>query len=115
MPFGIDPSQVTDAEVVGETSMPPVSVMPPRHGINQVQSAAYLDQNGNLVMPTVAELAVVEKRARAISVFVRVPTFAFVALSGKMPVLVRLAAAGLLVLEAMDLAREQGYDPLEQP
>ncbi len=51
-------------------------------------------------------LAAYEERARAISLFVKVPVLAYVALSDRMPMLVRLGAAALAALEVREIARQ---------
>ena len=46
------------------------------------------------------------ERARAIALFVKVPVLAYVALSDKMPALVRLGALALAALEVREIARQ---------
>ncbi len=114
MPFGIPSEQIVDAEVVG--AAPSVSSPPPQPNLINLMTEQSL-YNQAQVDPN--QLALVEKRARAISVFVRLPFFAAVALNGRVPALFRLVAVGLGALEAVQLARENHltdeYLPPEQP
>lgn len=104
MPFGIPSEQIVDAEVVGSYEAPRVQVFKrdPARDVIQIQ------------VPTPSELAVIEQQARAISLFAKIPFFAFVALNGRVPTLLRLGAAVLGALEVAQLAREHGYDYTQQ-
>lgn len=70
-----------------------------------------------LVAPQAAplDLAQLEQRARALSLFVKVPLLAYVALNRDMPVLVRFAAMGLAALEIRDVAKAAGQVELMLP
>lgn len=107
MPFGLDPSQIVDAEVVGATSDPTYSkyVNPDVININDVVSGRV-----QIAPPTPSELAMIEQRARALSAYVKLPFFALVAMNGRVPAVFRLGAVLLGVLEATQLARDAGYD-----
>lgn len=118
MPFGIPSEQIVDAEVISDAS---VSRPPPNPNVVNLQSA-YDPLNGSQMVDGYADpyqLALVEKRARALSIFVRLPFFFAIALNGRVPALFRLAAVGLGVLEATQLARDNHlaaqYLPQEQP
>ena len=109
---------IVDAEVVSEPQS--VSSPPRRSGVVYLHSppiepqfqASSLDQTGadypiqQDPFDQVAALST-DKRARAISLFVKVPLFVYVALSPKMPALVRLGAGALAVWEAMQIASQQ--------
>jgi hypothetical protein len=103
MPFGID-SEV-DAEVVGAVEVPQATVSkpPPRQGVINI-SAAY--QGQGLAAPAADQLAMYETRARAVSLFIKVPFFAYLALNPKLPGMIRLGAGLLAAWEAMQIARQ---------
>ena len=99
MPFNIPSEEIVDGEVIsGSTPRAQVFQRDPNRDVIQIQ------------MPTPSELAVIEQRARAVSIYLKIPFLAFVAFSGRVPPLLRLGAALFGVLEVTQLAREHGYD-----
>lgn len=53
------------------------------------------------------QLALYERRARAVTLFVKIPLFGYLTLNDKLPPLVRLGAGLLAIWEATQLARGQ--------
>lgn len=101
MPFRAPAEEIVDAEVVGS---PTVSKMPPRPGVTQliqdqsVGGAISLDPNA---------LAMYEQRARAISLFVKVPVLTLIALHPKVPAMLRLGAGLIAAWEAWQIASQE--------
>lgn len=82
--------------------VPEVNQVRPNYPANGVVNLNPVDLQTN--MPA-GQIELYEKRARAISIFVRIPFFAFVALHDRTPPLVRMGAAALGIWEALQLAR----------
>lgn len=61
------------------------------------------------------DLAQLERRARALSMFVKMPLLAYVALNKDLPAIVRFAALGLAALEVRDIAKQAGQVELMLP
>lgn len=114
MPFGIPDDQIVDAET-SPAQTDSVSRPPPLANVVNLQTA----QSSLPALVDPSQLALVEKRARAVVVFVKLPFYAAIALNGRVPALFRLVAVGLGALEAMQLAQDNHladqYLPQELP
>lgn len=105
MPFGIDPSQISDAEVVDGTSPPPPVA---KHVANpNVINISQAYQNQGLAQPAADQLAMAETRARAIGLFVQIPVLTIIALHPKVPGVLRLVAGGLAAWNAYQIATQE--------
>lgn len=120
---GEEDAQVVDGQVTGRSepqpAFRPVGTGPiytvqgqPMNPSQQAYQQAYgpgIDVTG------LVDLGVgvaTDPRSRALALFVKIPLLGYVALSSKMPALVRLGAAALAVMEALEVAQRQ--DELQQ-
>jgi hypothetical protein len=91
---------VVDGQVVGEVFTPQQAAA----ASGRTWVGSY--QTDEVSIDSVANVAV-GAHARAAALFLKLPFFAYVALNGRMPPLVRLGAAVLGVWEAMEIASRQ--------
>ncbi len=108
-----DDGDVEDAEFVEYAQQPaPQQVYAPPQTVSQpdfkVRDVVRLDPvpQDQYFDPT--QLAIYDKRARAVTLFIKVPLLAFVAFNDKTPGLIRLGAGLLALWEASQLARSAG-------
>ncbi len=104
-------ADAVDAEFV---EVPRQQVIQPQTVNLHVPSASarnVIDMSLDLGGPS-PELALYEKRGRAVALFIRLPLLAFVALNDRTPGLIRIGAGLLAVWEATQLARG-GADELD--
>lgn len=118
---GEEDGEVIDGEVIGR-SEPLRQVAPPGNGPTYVpfnpDAYAQADASGFDVTELVGAgvgLAM-DPKARALALIVKIPVFAYVAFSARMPLLVRLAAAGLGAAEVLEaLQRRQEIESFVPP
>ncbi len=104
MPFGIPAEQIVDAEVVTAHDAPTVDqyIRHDTSGVVNIPGAMPLvDPTSHAVDP----LAKWQGRARAMTIFIKIPLLTFIALHDKTPALVRLGAGLLAIWEAVELAQ----------
>jgi hypothetical protein len=110
MPFQF--TEEVDAEYVevgtpNPQPVPTVERLIPNYkarGITDLRQDVVLNPNPAM---NVDALAMYEKRARAVTLFVKVPFLSYLALNAKLPPLVRLGAGLLAFWEATQIARGQ--------
>jgi len=108
--FTIKPQPIVDAEFVELGSSRPVgSPQAPTQGQVQPVQRNPMSDVIDLSVDTSANpsiaLALYEKRARAVSMFVEIPLLAFITFSDKTPGLIRLGAGILAIWKSVELAR----------
>lgn len=116
---GEEDAEVVEGEVVGRSTGPAYRPAGPER-IYQVEQEPYAAPDGQeLDLTGLVDAGVglaMDPKARALALLVKVPLLAYVALSDKMPVLVRLAAAGLGAAEVLEaLQRQRDYEQLVPP
>jgi len=110
MPFQF--TEEVDAEYVevgtpSPQAVPTVERLVPNYqarGVTDLRQDVVLNPNPAM---NVDALAMYEKRARAVTLFVKVPFLSYLALNPKLPPLVRLGAGLLALWEAAQIARGQ--------
>ena len=95
MPLPSPSDAVVDGQVVSRTGGAAPSQQPPTLTV-QVP-----------LTPEGFAVADAEQKARAMTLFIRVPFFAFIALNGKLPPLVRIGAALLGIYDVRQLTRSE--------
>ena len=112
MPFTVDPGPEVDAEYVvpPEQQLPEVPYNPqvapqPVQRLVPDPTRDVVDLRTDVSANPSLELALYERRGRAIAIFVELPILALVAVNDKTPGLIRLGAAMLAAWKAVELAR----------
>jgi len=92
---------VVDGQVVGRQDAPvsPPAVQTPPPQITRAEMDDLQHQQ---------DLVMLEQKARAVSLFVKIPLLAYISLNGDLPGLVRLSAALVGALEVRQLYQAQG-------
>ena len=107
---GEEDAEIVDGQVTARQESPLRPAESQRQQIYQVDPS-YVDPQGQGFDATGAlDVGVgfaTDSRARTIALLVKVPLFAYVALNGKLPPIVRLVAAGLGVMEALEAIERQ--------
>jgi len=103
MPFQIE--NEVDAEY---TEVPPAPAPPVVKLKQDYRSRDVVDLRTDVSANASLELALYEKRARAVTLFLKVPLLTFVALHDKTPALIRLGAGLLALWEASQIYRGAG-------
>lgn len=107
---GEEDAEIIDGQVVDRASPPPMEELHgPGPGVTMLNTqqpnsqAQYLPPD---VADKILQLAT-DQRSRALALFVEIPLLGFIAFSPKVPGLLRLGAAGIAVMRAVEVAQRQ--------
>jgi hypothetical protein len=110
MPFqftGEEDAEYVEVGTPGPQAVPTVERHVPNYearGVINLSQDVVLNPNPAM---NVDALAMYEKRARAVTLFIKVPFLSYLALNSKLPPMVRLGAGLLALWEATQIARGQ--------
>lgn len=107
--------EIVDAEFEEVPSAGRPAAQPQVRQLRRDDAGVWYDPSMLAPQQAPMDLAQLEQRARALSMFVKVPLLAYVALNKDLPAIVRLAALGLAALEVREISKQAGQVELMLP